>query len=485
MVPRGRLVLLVAVLATALAIPATGGIASAGASAKIAPRVLRDTADGRTTSFLVILGSQADLSAAETLPTKVAKGTFVFETLTAHAARTQAPIKALLGRMGASYHSHWVVNMLRVTAGRKVVDALAARADVARIDPNVRVRSALLPKSPAIPAAGPATPGTIEWGVSRVRAPQVWAMGFTGQGITVGNIDTGQQWNHPALKEQYRGWNGVTADHNYNWFDPVEGTQSPVDPNGHGTHTVGSTVGDDGGTNQIGVAPDAEWIGCRAMDAGGLGDPSTYGGCFEFMIAPTDLNGENPDPSLAPVAVSNSWYCSISLGECPNNGVLFRIVQSARAAGIVPVVSAGNSGPGCETIGNDGPPAQYNASYTVGASDINNNLASFSSRGPAFDGHVRIKPDIVAPGVNVRSSYPTNTYVVLSGTSMASPHINGVIALILDAKPELDGNVPSIERLINRTAKHVNSSDCQSNGSWPNNLWGNGFVNAERAVLAP
>jgi serine protease AprX len=479
---RARIALLVTILAAALALPATGGIATAGPSPKIAPRVLSDTENGGTARFLVVLRSRADVSGAAALTSKIDKGRFVYETLSAHASRTQAPIKRLLDRMGVSYRSHWAVNMLAVAGNRDLVDILAARSDVALIEPNVRVRSAILPKQPAIPAAGPATPGAIEWNVSRVGAPQVWALGFDGTGMVVGNIDTGQQWNHPALKEQYRGWNGAVADHNYNWFDPNEGSPVPVDPNGHGTHTVGTAIGDDGGSNQIGVAPGAQWIACRAMDASGLGDPSTYGGCIEWMIAPTDLNGDNPDPSKAPVAFSNSWYCSISAGECPNNEVLLQPVQNARAAGINVVVSAGNSGPSCRTVGNDGPPAQYDESYTVGSSNMSNALSSFSSRGPAsFEGE-RIKPDIVAPGELVRSSYPTNTYVTLSGTSMASPHIAGVIALIYDAKPSLIGNVDRTERLINRTAAHINSSACESNGSFPNNLWGYGFVNALRAV---
>jgi serine protease AprX len=479
---RARLALLVTILAAALALPATGGIASAGPSPKIAPRVLQDTADGRAARFLVVLGSSADVSGAAALTSKADKGRFVFETLTAHASRTQAPIRRLLDRMGVSYRSHWAVNMLAVTGTRAVVDAMAARADVSLIEANLRVKSAILPKVKAIPAAGPASPGTIEWNVSKIRAPDVWEMGFTGQGIVLGNIDTGQQWNHPALKNHYRGWDGAVADHNYNWLDPNQGSLVPVDPNGHGTHTAGTMVGDDGGSNQIGVAPGAEWIGCRSMDASGIGDPSTYGGCIEWMIAPTDLNGENPDPTKAPVAVSNSWYCSISLGECPNNRILWEPVQNLRAAGINWVASAGNSGPSCRTVGNDGPTAQYDETYTVGASDINDNLASFSSRGPATFRGERIKPDIVAPGVSVRSSFPTNTYAILSGTSMSSPHIAGTIALIYSAKPNLIGNVNQTERLINRTAIHKNSSECESNGSYPNNLWGYGRVDAFRAV---
>jgi subtilisin family serine protease len=456
-----------------------GQAGPASAASKVSPMVVRDTAHGHSTSFLVILSSQADLSRAATLSGKEAKGRFVFDTLRAQADRSQAPIKALLDRMGAAYRSHWAVNALRVTGGRHVVDALAARADVARIVPNPWMKSTVLPTAPAKPAAAP---NTIEWNITRVRAPQAWARGYTGQGIVLGNIDTGQQWDHPALKPHYRGWNGSTADHNYNWYDATNPSQKvPVDPYGHGTHTAGIMVGDDGGTNQIGVAPGAKWMACRSMDSAGFGTPDTYITCFEFMMAPWDLNGQNPDPSKAPVAVSNSWYCSISMEGCTQS-VLFSTVQAVRAAGIVPVVAAGNAGPGCQTIGNDGPPAQYDQSFTVGATTMSNTLASFSSRGPATFQGTRIKPDIVAPGQTVRSSYPPNTYATLDGTSMATPHIAGAIAVLYSAKPQLIGDVDGTELALENSAIHINSSECSSNGSYPNNLYGYGFVNVFRAI---
>jgi serine protease AprX len=468
-------------LVSTVALSQSGPALSADDASKVAPMVLRDTADGRTASFLVLLSQRADLSGAAAMTGKLAKGQFVYATLRAEADRTQAPIKALLDRMGASYRSHWAVNALRVTGGRDVVEALAARPDVSGIVGNPWMRSTVLPVAPPKLASGPATPSTIEWNISRVRAPQVWGAGFRGQGIVLGNIDTGQQWDHPALKTHYRGWNGSVADHNYNWYDATNpNIKIPQDPYGHGTHTAGTMIGDDGGSNQIGVAPGAKWFSCRSMDSSGFGTPDTYITCFEFMMAPWDLNGQNPDPSKAPVAVSNSWYCSISLEGCTQS-VLFTTVQAVRAAGIVPVFAAGNSGPSCQTIGNDGPPAQYNESYTVGATNSANGLAGFSSRGPASFQGTRIKPDIVAPGDGVRSSYPTNTYAVLSGTSMATPHIAGVIALIYSAKPQLIGNVDATEALINTTAWHRNSSECSSNGTYPNNLYGYGLVNAAKA----
>jgi len=476
---------LVFVLAIAILVPAASSGASAtGWRQKVAPRVLRDTAGGKSASFLVLMGSQADTSMSASFATKAGKGEFVFSTLRAHADRTQAPVRALLDRLGARYKSHWDVNLITVLRGdRGLVHTLASRSDVARIETNDWVKSTLLPAKPAVLAPRSSSPDTVEWNVQKVKAPVVWSHGFTGQGIVVGDIDVGFQWDHPALKPHYRGWNGSVADHNYNWYDETNpANRAPVDPNGHGTHTVGTIIGDDGGTNQIGVAPGAKWIGCRSMNSSGLGTPDTYIGCLEFMIAPWNLDGQNPDPAKAPVAISNSWYCSISLGECPNQFILLTAVQNVRAAGIVPVVAAGNSGPICQTIGNDGPPAQYDESFTVGATTQSNTLASFSSRGPVSFQGTRIKPDIVAPGQTVRSSYPPNTYAVLDGTSMAAPHIAGVIALIYSAKPSLIGNVDATEQLIENTAQHINSSDCSSNGTFPNNLYGYGFVNAARAA---
>jgi subtilisin family serine protease len=472
------------VVATTLLVSAAMPAATApqAPSSKVSDAVLQDTLSGAEASFLVVLKSKADVSGAAVLSTKQEKGRFVFDTLRDHADRTQAPIKSLLERLGAPYRSHFLVNLLTVTGNRAVVDALAARSDVARIEANPWVKSAILPEAPARPA-GDESPATIEWNVTRVKAPRAWRMGYLGEGISLGNIDTGQQWTHPALKPQYRGWNGVSADHNHNWYDATNpNNQSPVDPHSHGTHTAGTMVGDDGGSNQIGVAPRADWLGCRSMDSAGFGSPDTYITCFEFMIAPWDLNGQNPDPALAPVAVSNSWYCSISLEGC-TQGVLFETVQNVRAAGIVPVVAAGNTGPSCESIADDGPPAQYDESYTVGATTMANGLASFSSRGPAsFMGDTFIKPDIVAPGASVRSSVPTNSYAIFDGTSMATPHIAGAIALIYSAKPNLIGNVDGTEQLINRAATHFNSSACESNGSFPNNLFGWGLLNVAKAV---
>ena len=236
-------------------------------------------------------------------------------------------------------------------------------------------------------------------------------------------------------------------------------------------------MGDDGGVNRIGVAPGARWIGCRNMDQG-VGTPATYAECFQWFVAPTDLEGANPDPALAPDVMNNSWACPPSEGCSPL--VLQTVVENTVAAGIVVVVSAGNSGSDCFTV--DDPPAIYAASLTVGATTSLDGIASFSSRGPVtVDGSGRRKPDACAPGVLVRSSYPVNTYATMSGTSMAAPHVAGLVALILEARPDFRGDVEEIRSLVELSAVPLTSSqDCGgiSGLDVPNNTFGHGRVDA-------
>ncbi|MCI0635596.1 MAG: S8 family serine peptidase, partial [Actinobacteria bacterium] len=241
-------------------------------------------------------------------------------------------------------------------------------------------------------------------------------------------------------------------------------------------------VGDDGGSNQIGVAPGARWIGCRNMDVG-VGTPETYSECFQWFIAPTDLEDENPDPSRAPHVINNSWGCPPSEG-CTDPTILQAVVQNTRAAGIEVVVSAGNAGSSCSSV-ND-PPAIYAASFSIGATDSSDNIAGFSSRGPVtVDGSGRMKPDVSAPGVDVRSSVPGGGYANFSGTSMAGPHTAGVVALVLSAFPGLVGDPDSIEPILTSTAvPRTTAESCGGvpGSEVPNNTYGWGRVDALSAV---
>ncbi len=464
---------------------------------KISPALQTILSLGDEATFLVLLTEQADLSHVAALPTKADRGRAVYDALRQVARRTQAPLRAELNARGIEYRPFYIVNMLAVRGDAALAQALAARSDVATLEANPAVRAGL-PESSESQAQAPSGIAAIEWGVRNVRADEVWALGYNGQGIVVAGQDTGYDWDHPALKSHYRGWNGVTVDHDYNWHDAIHqndphtypgnpcgfDSPEPCDDHGHGTHTMGTMVGDDGGSNQIGVAPGARWIGCRNMEQG-WGTPATYAECFEFFLAPYPIGG-NPltdgDPSLAPHVINNSWSCPPSEG-CDIDS-LRDVVENVRAAGIVVVVSAGNSGSACATVNE--PPALHDASFSIGATDSGDRIASFSSRGPvAADGSNRPKPDVSAPGVGVRSSFPGGLYGSLSGTSMAAPHVTGLVALLWSAAPHLIGGVDSTERLIQETARPVVDHSCGGDtDGHPNNVYGWGIVDALAAVNA-
>jgi serine protease AprX len=460
---------------------------------KIAPWVIEHTADGQQAEFFVVLADQADLSAAASLTTKAEKGRYVYEALRKKSQETQGPILRWLRERAIEHRSFYIVNAMLLKGTREIAEALAAHPDVARVEGNPHVRNALpQPEAGHQSASQPQAPETIEPGIAYTHAPNVWALGFRGQGITVGSADTGQRWTHNALKPHYRGWDGVTADHNYNWHDSIHdsignpcGNDSafPCDDLGHGTHTIGTVVGDDGMGNQIGMAPGARWMGCRNMDQGN-GTPARYIECMEWFLAPYPLGGGQGEPLRAPDVTSNSWACPPSEGCSVNT--LQAAVEAQAAAGIMTVVSADSSGPSCSTMQN--PPSIYAASYTVGALNTGtDNIASFSSRGPVIiDGSNRIKPDISAPGTSIRSSYngSDNDYASLSGTAMATPHIAGAMALLWCARPELRHNISGSRTVLNEGAFFLAYKQCGTPGP-PNNVVGWGRVNILAAVAPP
>jgi uncharacterized repeat protein (TIGR01451 family) len=433
------------------------------------------------TEFLVFLSEQADLSAADTLESKAAKGAYVYETLSSLAEATQKPLRASLDSQGVTYKSFWVVNALWVRGNQNLIEQIAQRNDVAHIYANPQVKLSL-PEEKFV--AAPQSPTAIEWNITKINADDVWAAGYTGQNVVIGGADTGYDWDHPALINQYRGWDGATADHDYNWHDATgDSPNTPVDPYWHGTHTMGTMVGDDGSSNQIGVAPGAKWIGCRNMDDDGNGTPDLYIECYQWFIAPTRTDNSDPDPTKAPHVINNSWSCPPSEGCAPNS--LLTAVQNVRSAGILTAHSAGNSGSSCSSI--DDPAAIYAESFTVGAVDNSDTIASFSSRGPVtVDGSNRRKPDISAPGVSVRSSLPGTGYGTSGGTSMAAPHIAGVVALLISARPSLAGQVDQLETIIEQTAVPLYTSQgCGDDtpSSLPNNVYGYGRVDAWAAFV--
>ena len=441
----------------------TNGFAAAS---KIAPWVMEHTANGQKAEFFIELKDQADLSGAASLPTKAEKGRYVYNTLLSKAQSTQEPILQWLRDRAIEHQSFYIINAILVKANRQVAETLASRPDVARISGNPVIHNDLPRLETTDGPAQPKRPATIEPGIQYTHAPQVWALGFTGQNIVVASADTGQRWTHNALKPHYRGWDGVNANHNYNWHDSIHDSvgnpcgndsQQPCDDFFHGTHTTGTAIGDDGAGNQIGMAPGAKWIGCRNMDQGD-GTPARYIECMEFFLAPYPLNctPDQGDPTKAPDITINSWGCPVSEG-CVVGDELQAAVEAQAAAGIQMVVAAGNSVPlaavstTSDLVPNP-PPRCMRLPIQSGALNTGTDtIASFSSRGPVTsDGSNRIKPDITAPGTNTRSA--TNgcdsCYGTASGTSMATPHISGAMALLWCAIPSLRHQIQAKSRCI-------------------------------------
>ncbi len=457
-------------LLASLAIPLHGS----AQGAEIPAGVLRQLQETPDKPVWLVLNDKADLSPAQFLMTKRDKGRFVYETLKSTAQASQAPLRETLDRMGVSYRPYYIVNALLAHVDLPTLQRLAIRDDIRKILPNPDLH--LLHQPVAVMAEDEEEP-SIEWNVEAVHAPELWEAGYSGQGIVVGGADTGVDWTHPSLQGQYRGMHESSVDHNHNWFDALEGRPEPYDDNNHGTFTLGQMVGDDRNGNQIGVAPGAQWIACKNMNALGIGSPESYIGCFQWFLAPTDTAGDSAQPELAPHIVNNSWGCPSSEG-CDEE-TLHDIINALQSAGIILIFSAGNSGPQCGTV--EDPPATYPEVISVGATDMYNFLAPFSSRGPSsYDEGP--KPSLSAPGVDVRSSIPGGSYTYMSGTSMASPEVSGVIALLWSANPALIGDIEGTRTLLESSALFKVGPRC---GIQPqdqaNNTYGHGLLDAEAA----
>lgn len=303
------------------------------------------------------------------------------------------------------------------------------------------------------------------WGVKKVNAPSVWAQGVTGEGIVVANIDSGVLYTHEALKDNFRG--------DYGWFDANSNSSTPIDANGHGTHVMGSMAG----TNGIGVAPGATWMACKGCDSEDCSESDLLE-CAQFILCPTDVYGNNKDCSKAPRIVNCSW------GDNQGDSWFQAAVDAWVAAGIIPVFALGNSGPACTTANS---PGDYENVIGVGSTTSADKLATTSSKGPAVTG--TMKPDISAPGYAVKSAWYTGNavYKSLSGTSMASPHVAGVIALLLSQQPSL--NFTEVKSLIYATANTTLTASGYScgnttDGTFPNNMFGYGRIDALSAYQA-
>ena len=427
--------------------------------------------------LFVILRDQADISSVRQIEDIDERRTAAYRMLTQHANETQAGLRNTLDNFGVEYTPYYLVNALEVQGGTFVRLFLATRPEVDRVIPSPRLRPVDEGESFAVMRGEDFAPSGVQWNVSRIGADRVWEeFGVRGEGIVVGQSDSGVDVNHPELKETYRG--NASGD-DYNWFDPWNFKPSPYDEGGHGTHTLGTIVGQNG----IGIAPGATWFGCANLYRN-LANPALYLDCMQFMFAPFPQGGDpltEGDPTLAADVTNNSWGCPEIEGCDPN--ALLSAANYLRDAGIFVVVSAGNDGPDCSTV--YAPLSLYDSVFSVGAIDSNSDIAFFSSRGPVTaDGSGRIKPDIVAPGVGILSSLPGGTYGSNSGTSMAGPHVAGAVALLWSAVPSLIGDIDRTEQLLIETADPYTGSTgigCFV-GDIPNAAYGYGVLDVYEAV---
>jgi subtilisin family serine protease len=365
--------------------------------------------------------------------------------------------------------AYWINNVVRVDAVPAEIVQIAQRDDVAHVYYNYPIERIKPTATGPVDGGGAAL--VVETGIVAIRAPEAWALGYTGEGTLVSTLDTGVDGNHPALASRWQGLDPAYAGHpEWAWFDPVTNTTFPQSFGSHGTHTMGTVCGGLPG-EEVGVAPGARWIHAATIDRAGLMQTITDSlDAFEWVIDPDGNPGTSFD---VPDVCSNSWgiatyHSGADPYNQPCNDGFWAHLDACEAAGIVIVFAAGNEG----SSGLRRPSAVAAVNGNVPGWPI----AGFSSLGPTYctpGGFPAIKPDIAAPGVDVRSCSPGGGYYDSSGTSMSAPHICGVVALMRQANPDL--GVEEIKQIIFDTAYDLGSAGEDNSYGW-------GMVDAYEAV---
>ncbi|GAB4336206.1 MAG: hypothetical protein Kow0089_06300 [Desulfobulbaceae bacterium] len=441
----------IVLLAVLLGLPpeTRGGAVSSPLADRLAAAAPRDRL-----AILITLVEQADTGTVTGQRRDRRQG--INRLLRATAASSQGPLLAFLRQAGAvGVRPFWIVNSVAATVPAKAVERIAARPEVA----NVRLDGSL-----SLPRSRPVQATTPEWNLDAVKAPVLWAMGHTGEGVVVAAMDTGVDADHPDLGPRWRG--GINS-----WYDPHGEHASPHDSDGHGTQVMSVMVGGEAGGSAIGMAPGATWIAVKVFDDTGNASYSDIHSGFQWILDPDD----DPATDDAPDVVNGSWGYDTFLDQCFTE--FQPDVQALKAAGIGVVFSAGNNGPGSSTSVS---PANYPESVGVGSVDDTLAIVDSSGRGPSACGG-GIFPELVAPGMSVRAADLTfgglfpDSYVTVSGTSIAAPHVAGAMALLLSAAPQL--TVSQLEAAL--TGNTVDLGD-----SGPDNTYGNGLLDVDAAYTS-
>ncbi len=372
----------------------------------------------------------------------------------------------------AGFFPHWIVNGIVLTATPARIRAIALRDDVEIIEPDM-VPELIKPVEVKQVAASPADKGFITPGLVAINAPRVWhELGINGAGTIVAGLDSGVDASHAALSPRWRGRSAPAAEC---WYDAagVGSPTVPVDQYGHGTHTMGTMTGASP-SDTMGVAPGAQWIATNAI-AGGASLDNQVIMAFEWLADPDG----NPNTSAdVPDVVQNSWGVPAGNGYLACDTRWYDVIDNCEAAGVVTIWSAGNEGPGPSSLRS--PPNRAStptSSFSVGSTRTTYpyTISSYSSRGPSqCGGPFAIKPEVTAPGQDILSTYPGGAYAYMSGTSMAGPHVAGVVALMRQARPDLD--VDTVKQILMESSRDLGLAG-------EDNDYGHGLIDAYAAVL--
>ncbi len=394
-------------------------------------------------------------------------------------------LQQLAGGRLEAVQRFWITNAIRIDGPADAVAAAATHPRVRSVSPNLPIRG-IRPVAESVPAGADDPPAgvggpVVEPGVAAVNAPAAWAMGYDGSGILVAVIDTGVDGTHPALAGRWAGLRPEYAGHpEWAWFDPWGGqNDAPFDSgsSSHGTHVAGTVCGGPPGDG-IGVAPGSHWIAAAAIDRGGSIE-ATLADAIESFQWMLDPDGDPRTVFDVPHVIVNSWGLADFHGIAACDPQLWSFLDAVEAAGTVVVFAAGNEGAAGLRRPADraSDPWRTFAVAAVDAGSPGFPVAGFSSRGPTTctpDGQPAIKPDIAGPGVAVRSALGGGQYGFKSGTSMAAPHLAGVIALMRQANPDLSPQ--DIKQILFETAVDLAESG-------EDNDTGHGMVDAAAAVV--